>query len=169
MAGAINTLTENPQGRPWSRAAGPSDCMSGNWLAVFNWENSDLEYVSTDNTGDDGTRVKLAVTKDPSAFGRYCPYMVEFSFEHDGRFSGAYLCLEENDGEQRWSIIDSIYNIDYIENVDAQIDAVYEDVRTALNCTDPNCTDVTHNHYGIACTVEHCDNPAHGHGGHDHH
>ena len=31
-------------------------------------------------------------------------------------------------------------------------------------CNDPDCTDTTHDHYGIACTVEHCTNPAHGHG-----
>ena len=30
-------------------------------------------------------------------------------------------------------------------------------------CTDPDCTDTTHDHSGIACTVEHCTNPAHGH------
>lgn len=164
-----NTLGEDPYGCPWSAAEEPSDCMDGNWLGVFNWENSGIEYVSTDDTNDDGIRIRLTVTKDSSAFGRYCPYTVEFSFEPDGSFSGAYLCLEENKGEQDWCVIDSIYNIDYIESVDEQIDDAYQEACSALNCTDPNCTDVTHNHYGIACTVEHCDNPAHGHGDHDHH
>ena len=94
---------------------------------------------------------------------------MRFWFEPDGSLQSVELILEENKGKENWCIINSIYNIDHIENADAHIDAVYEEVYAAMNCTDPNCTDVTHYHYGIACTVEGCENPAHGHGGHDHH
>ena len=164
-----DTLTDNPQGRPWSVVDVPSDCMDGNWLEVFSWKDSMVEHVITNAAGDDGTVVKMTVKEDPSAFGKYCPYEVRFWFESDGSLQSVELILEENEGKENWYIINSIYNIDHIENADAHIDAVYEDVCVALNCTDPNCTDVTHGHYGIACTVEHCDDPAHGHGGHDHH
>lgn len=164
-----DTLTDNPQGWPWAVVDVPSDCMDGNWLEVFSWKDSMVEHVITDAAGDDGTVVKMTVKEDPSAFGKYCPYEVRFWFESDGSLQSVELILEENEGKENWYIINSIYNIDHIENADAHVDAVYEDVCVALNCTDPNCTDVTHGHYGIACTVEHCDDPAHGHGGHDHH
>lgn len=164
-----NTLTEDPQGRPWSVMAVPSDCMNGNWLEVFSWEDSMVEHVITDAAGDGGTVVTMAVKEDPSAFGKYCPYEAHLHFEPDGRLKSVELILQENQGEQNWYMINAIYNVDYLENPDAQIDAVYEEVYAAMNCTDPNCTDVTHYHYGIACTVEGCENPAHGHGGHDHH
>lgn len=169
-----DTLTDNPQGWFWSVAEESSDCMSGNWLGVFSWEDSMVEHVITDAAGDDGTVVTMTVKEDPSAFGKYCPYEVRFWFESDGSLQSVELILEENEGKENWYIINSIYNIDHIENVDAQINAAYEECLAAemekerLRCMDTSCQDASHDHSARDCTDSDCTIPEHHHD-HDHH
>ena len=172
-----NTLTENPQGRPWSVMAVPSHCMSGNWLGVFSWEDSMVEHVITDAAGDDGTVVTMTVKEDPSAFGKYCPYEVRFWFESDGSLQSVELILEENKGKENWSFINSIYSIDHTENADAQIDTAYKECQAVLNgggaalgvtCMVEGCTDPSHDHSARDCTDSDCTIPDHHHD-HSHH
>lgn len=53
------------------------------------------------------------------------------------------------------------------ERIDTCYQQACQHIDEVRNCTDPNCTDPTHDHYGISCTVEHCTDPNHGHGHHD--
>ena len=187
------TLTDAPQGWPWSVAEESSDCMEGNWLEVFNWETATILYESTDIINNNKERVTLMVVDDPSDFGKYCPYKAEFQFTDGGGAMAVTLTLDENKGEHDWcrtissfmggpdygTAIDDAYadclavlgqgkETDPVHCLNKDCDDMAHD-HSGIHCEDTSCTNTAHDHYGIACTVEHCDNPAHGHGDHDHH
>ena len=189
------TLTDNPQGWPWSVAEESSDCMKENWIGQFNWRTATIRYESADTINNNIERVTLTVVEDPSVFGKYCPYTVNFYFDAQKMPLRVGLTLDENKGERDWQRINATFIITQTLDADGPIDAAYVECMAALgkdsaflrekcedrdctdsthdhsarDCVDPNCTNTDHDHYGIACTVEHCDNPAHGHGDHDHH
>lgn len=182
----------------WSVITNPGDMgMEGNWYETFIWENANIQYVRTDIINNNQERVTLRVVEDWSDFGRYCPYTVTFYFDADKvpLFTGITYDLDK--GEHDWRRTVSTNIMQHTLDADAAIDAAYAEclaeigknsVFIAVRCVDKDCTDATHDHsardcvdpncniqshhhnnYDIACTVEHCDDPAHGHGDHDHH
>ena len=187
-------LSTNPE---WSVITNPGDMgTEGNWFETFIWENANIQYVRTDIINGNKERVTLTVLEDPSFFGRNCPYTVHFYFACDGAPVYLSMVLDENKGEHDWIRTVSTNIMQETLDADAQIDAVYTEYLESIGknggfsrvkCEDADCTDYTHDHsardcvdpncniqshqhnnYDIACTVEHCDDPSHGHGGHDH-
>lgn len=168
-----NTLSGNPEGWSWFVAEDVSDCMDGNWFGQFRWDDSTIRYEGSSFT-DGKKKVTLLVVDDPSAFGQYAPYTAEFTFDDRGALVSIKLTLDEDD--IRYKFV-SVYIVDNTVDASAEINAAYaeclavlggEDAIERVICNDPDCIDTTHDHYGIACTVEHCTNPAHGHGDEHH-
>ena len=168
-----DTLSGNPEGWSWFVAEDVSDCMDGNWFGQFRWDDSTIRYEGSSFT-DGKKKVTLLVVDDPSAFGQYAPYTAEFTFDDRGAPVSIKLTLDEDD--IRYKFV-SVYIVDNTVDASAEINAAYaeclavlggEDAIERVICNDPDCIDTTHDHYGIACTVEHCTNPAHGHGDEHH-
>lgn len=166
------TLTDDPEGWPWFVAEDTSDCMEGNWYKAFDWENANVQYVRTDIINNNQERVTLTVLEDPSAFGKYCPYTVQFLFDSDGVPICVCMTQDENKGARDWRRTDSSYiSCDCQENT-AKIEEAYaeclavlgkEDASDPVYCQDKDCTDSSHDHSGIHCTDVSCTNTSHDH------
>ena len=170
---------EEPDSSEWSVITNPGDMgMDGNWFEEFIWENANIQYVRTDIINNNNERVTLTVVEDPSSFGMYCPYTVNFYFACDGAPVYLSMTLDENKGEHDWVRIISTNTIRQTLDADGPIDDAYRECMAALGkdsaflrvkCEDRDCTDSTHDHSARDCVDPNCTVESHHHSNHNHH
>ena len=151
----------------WNRIEGGAGYCCP-WLCLLDW---DEETITFEGTAMEGDELKVCVTAHgtPHALGLndVQEYQILFFFDSQCNLIRAIMGAEQNGTRV---VSDLTIENTLASNIRTKLKTVAsqrpDDIPMRPNegaCTDPNCTDTTHNHSGIACTVEHCTNPAHGH------
>ena len=138
------------------------------WLSRLDWDAQQITFVHVEQVGD-LLHIFLTVHAAPEFDGyeNVTAYTVGFFFDQSGNLHTAIM--GGLDGVVHM-MSDLRIQTTQDNNIREKLDMIAaERFAELIHCDDPDCTDTTHDHYGIACTVEHCTNPAHGHGDDHHH
>lgn len=137
------------------------------WLEWLNWDAQQIVFTHAEPV-EDMLHVFVTVKATPPTVGweDVEEYMLGFFFDRSGRMTSALMgCSREEIGFMSDLRFENTPEANIREKLDAM---AAERFVMPISCTDPECTDTSHDHYGIACTVEGCTNPDHHHDD-DHH
>jgi len=153
----------------WEAGSTDSQPISPPWPLWYDWKGSDIEFVEQ-GTEDSADYVTFTVQESPHPehSDQIAEYQVTFRFRNDVLHI-IELTYQRADSQGGGTRRYDLYAFAPVDGV-VKISQCYEEALLQVHgiCNDPECTNTDHDHYGIACTVEHCTNPAHGHGDQHH-
>ena len=167
----------------WQRGNTYGEDIAAPWLVTLDWDGSEIEFLEASTDGD-CTLVTFTVQGSPivSESIHVEEYRVTFWLRGNNELWKVEMDYTQHydvsyRGEQNPEYVYVHAEIDPAaaspEEAARMIETCHRDaclhIDAVERCTDPYCTDSTHDHYGIACTVEHCTNPTHHHGNEHHH
>lgn len=141
------------------------------WLETLDWDAQQIVFTHAEPVKD-MLHIFVTVKAAPpiSGWEDVEEYMLGFFFDRSGRMTSALMgCTRDGIGIMSDLRMETTPEANIREKLDRM---AAERFVMPISCDDPDCTDPSHDHYGIACTVEGCTHPDHQHDDHhedDHH
>ena len=156
----------------WESGSTDNQTIYPEWPLWYDWNSSEITFQEARTDGEDAMIfMSIAGSPFPGENDGIEEYHVTFRLRDDVlHFVEIQYTRRDSFGDK--TEVQKHYDLYAFAPTDAvlQISQCYNEALLHVHgiCNDPECTDTTHDHYGIACTVEHCTNPAHGHGDEHH-